>query len=119
MTLLRKPKEYWTKENCIEESLKYQNKNQFRKNSRTCFQISLQNGWLDEICSHMIQRRKLTKEVCKQESLKYKTRGEFCKKSPSAYNASIKNSWIDEICTHMSFEREVKAHIKFHPEMVG
>jgi predicted GIY-YIG superfamily endonuclease len=110
MKLLRKPKEYWTKEHCIEESLKYQNKNQFRKKSRTCFQISLQNGWLDEICSHMIQRRKLTKEVCKQESLKYKTRGEFCKNSPSAYNASIKNNWIDEICTHMSFIKHQKEY---------
>ena len=45
----------WTKEKCQEESLKYKTKNDFRKNSNGCYHMSHRNGWIDEICSHMIK----------------------------------------------------------------
>lgn len=48
-----KPNGYWTKERCHEEALKYDSKKDFKFYSKSSYQISYKNGWLDEICSHM------------------------------------------------------------------
>lgn len=50
----KKPKGYWTKERCQIESMKYKNRGDFQKSSRSAYQISSRNGWLDDICGHMI-----------------------------------------------------------------
>jgi predicted GIY-YIG superfamily endonuclease len=101
----RKPWGYWTKENCIQESLKYKTRNEFQKGSVSAYNSSCRNGWLDEIYSHMVELKKpngyWTKENCIQESLKYKTRYEFQKGSGSAYSLSWKNGWLDEVCKDM------------------
>ena len=44
---------YWNKNTCHEESLKYSTRRQFMLNSKVAYNKSLKNGWLDEICSHM------------------------------------------------------------------
>jgi predicted GIY-YIG superfamily endonuclease len=44
---------YWTKEKCLEESIKYTNRNQFKNNSCDDYSFAYRNGLLDEICSHM------------------------------------------------------------------
>jgi len=49
-----KPKGYWTKERCKEESVRYESRSEFQKKSTTAYQISLRRKWLDEICEHMI-----------------------------------------------------------------
>ena len=46
-------KNYWTKEKCVIESLKYKNRNQFKKNSCDAYSYAYRNNILDEICSHM------------------------------------------------------------------
>jgi predicted GIY-YIG superfamily endonuclease len=43
-------KKYWTKEKCQEEALKYNTKNEFRKNSRSAYNAVLKNKWM--ICLH-------------------------------------------------------------------
>ena len=109
-----KPWGYWTKENCIQESLKYKTRNEFQKGSVSAYNSSCRNGWLDEICSHMVELKKpngyWTKENCIQESLKYKTRNEFQKGYRGAYNSSRINGWLDEICGHMVEVRKPKCH---------
>ena len=89
---------FWTKEKCIEEAKKYNNKKDFYTNSISSYRSSLKNNWLDEICSHMIELRKpkgyWTKEKCQEESLKYKTRTEFQKNSSRAYHICKKNGWL-------------------------
>jgi len=95
----------WTKEKCQEEALKYNTKKDFMINSVTSKEVARMNGWLDEICSHMIQTKKpknyWTKEKCQEESLKYNTITDFSMKSQSAYCSSKKHKWIDDICSHM------------------
>jgi len=53
MIPLRKIRGYWTKEKCQDEALKYINKNDFNKNSKSAYLSSYKNGWLNEICCHM------------------------------------------------------------------
>jgi predicted GIY-YIG superfamily endonuclease len=106
---MRKPNGYWTKERCREEALKYKTRGEFDKNTNSSYQIALRNGWLDEICSHMIQKRKpvgyWTKERCQEEALKYKTRNEF-QNNNNAYQGARKNGCLDEICSHMIWEQK-------------
>lgn len=54
----RKPRNYWTYEKCKEESLKYDNRKDFKENSSSAYNTSLKNNWLNDICKHMIQKRK-------------------------------------------------------------
>ena len=57
MEFKKKPNKYWhDKENCKNEALKYRTKTDFIKKSQHVYNISLKNGWLDEICKHMIPR---------------------------------------------------------------
>ena len=50
-----KPSCYWTKEKCLEEALKYKYRKNFQKNSSSAYVISYNNGWLYDICKHMIR----------------------------------------------------------------
>jgi predicted GIY-YIG superfamily endonuclease len=108
----RKPRGFWTKENCQKESLKYNSRFEFLKGSGGAYESSRRNGWLDDICSHMIEILKSsgfwTKENCIQESLKYKTRFEFQKGSGGAYGSSWRNGWLDEVCSHMLTYSEIR-----------
>ena len=103
--LIYMTKVIYDKEMCKTEALKYQSRFQFKKFSITEYNLSRNNGWLDEICSHMLDKKQLmtkwTKEKCKEEAIKYKTKKEFEKNSKSGYNASWKNGWLDELCFHM------------------
>ena len=100
-----KPRGFWTKENCQKESLKYKTRFEFLKGSKGAYESSRRNGWLDDICSHMIEILKprgfWTKENCQKESLKYKTRLEFQKGSRGAYQSSLRNGWLDDVCNDM------------------
>lgn len=49
----KKGRNYWTKEKCYEESLKFNRRGEFQKKSKVAYQVALKNKWLDEICSHM------------------------------------------------------------------
>jgi len=100
MSEIKKPRNYWTKERCHKEALKYKTRTEFQNESTSAYNKSLKNKWLCEICSHM-EKIYWTKEKCREESLKYTTRTEFQKKSHGAYYISLKNKWLDEICHHM------------------
>lgn len=43
------PNNYWTKERCIKEGIKYDNRTNFYKNCRGGYAASLKNGWLNDI----------------------------------------------------------------------
>jgi len=50
---MRKTKNYWTKERCKKDALKYNNRTEYNKNSVSSYSKAWKKGWLDEICSHM------------------------------------------------------------------
>ena len=43
-----KPRLYWNKERCFEESLKYSSKKQFERGNSSAHKSSSRNHWLDE-----------------------------------------------------------------------
>jgi hypothetical protein len=50
---IKKPNNYWTKEKCAEEALKYKTKSEFQKKSSGAYEATRRNIWLNEICQHM------------------------------------------------------------------
>lgn len=92
----------WSKEKCKEEALKYEYRIDFRKNSERAYMAASVNGWLDEICPHLLYKyKKWDKEECRKEALKYNSRSEFFQGSCSAWDRARRNGWLDEICSHM------------------
>lgn len=107
----RKPKGYWGYDNCKKEALKYITRNGFQINNRVAYNISRKNGWLDDICSHMVLQHKQnnywTKEVCQEEALKYSSRSELKRNNASMYAIALQKGWLDEICSHMVHLNEI------------
>ncbi|WP_045213200.1 GIY-YIG nuclease family protein [Desulfonatronovibrio magnus] len=105
MTKLRKPKGFWNFEKCKKEAAKFASRSEFQKKDVSAYREALNNGWLDEICTHMKSKIKpknhWTKERCHEQALKYDTRSEFQKNSNAAYCKSAREKWLDEICSHM------------------
>jgi predicted GIY-YIG superfamily endonuclease len=104
MKEFRVPKGFWTKEKCIEEALKYDNRTEYFNCSKSAA-IAFKNGWIEEILSHiprLINKNGYwTKDKCCEEALKYETRKEFAKCSKHVYCVSYENGWLDDVCSHM------------------
>jgi len=97
----------WTKEMCQEIALEYSYRKEFSIKNKNAYYSARHNGWLDEICQHMIYKKVENGywnnlENCRNEAIKYNTKTEFNKYSQEAYKFSRKNGWIDIICEHMT-----------------
>lgn len=99
---------HWTKENCKAEAAKYNNKSDFRRLSSSAYVATKRNGWMKELCLHMVSLKKhpdgtITKEYCKKLASKYDTKSEFQKNNQSVYNKALKKGWLPSICKHMKY----------------
>ena len=96
----------WSKEMCYNLALNYNTRKEFQKEQKNAYYSAMYNGWLVDICKHMIYKKLPNRhwynmENCRIEALKYKTKSEFIKKSQHVYNISLKLGWLDDICKHM------------------
>lgn len=95
-----------TIEECKEEALKYNTRKEFAINCYRSYETSRLNGWLNDVCSHMLELVKPRGywdvfENCKNEALKYKTRNEFSVNCNRAYKMCLKFGWLDDVSSHM------------------
>ena len=91
-----------TKEDCAMLALKYDSRNSFKKGEYGAYQSARRNGWLDEICNHMILKCKThTKAECEAIASEYKTRNDFKINDNAIYAYSLKYNWLNDICKHM------------------
>lgn len=95
----------WTFDKCRNEALKYSNRSDFVRYSCSAYHRALQDGFLDQICTHMTSRWKPYRfwsfDKCQKEALKYKTKVEFKTSNSSAYSLCQKRGWISRVCSHM------------------
>lgn len=109
-----KPRGYWTKERCLIEAKKYQNKYQWRKGSSASHGIAIRNDWYEECCVHMKQLQKQkprgywSKKRCLESARKHNSRREWYNTDSSAVSAARKNGWFDECVEHMSKPKQEK-----------
>ena len=106
-----KPRNYWTKEKCQEEALKYNSRGQFCK-SKGAYWACIKNKWLDEVCSHMIKliNDKWTKDKCQKIIEKCYSIREFREKYNSAYQCCIRNKWINELCINLHRDFKISGY---------
>lgn len=118
MQQTRNPKNFWNKEECAKEALKYNSKTDFVHSSVTAYCKANKNGWLEEITAHMSRPVNCmiiwNKETCRIEALKYNSRVVFQKKGGSAYNVAHASGWISDICQHM--HRPANSNILWNKE---
>lgn len=98
---LGKTKTFLTKSYCRERAKQYESRSQFAKNDGSSYQTACREGWLEEICSHMVRLVKpvgfwQNKENCEREAMKHLTKKDFRMASSSAYQTSYRNGWLDE-----------------------
>lgn len=97
----------YTKKYCKDITSLYDDKKIFRETNPYFYRYLIKRGWLDELCSHMINQKKgngyWTKERCREAAEYFNKRIDFQKGNPAAHSAAFKNGWLDEICTHMSY----------------
>ena len=100
----RKIRDYWTFERCQKVASKYKSKIEFKKNDGSAYSTAVRNGWIEQICTHMVRpvpKVKWTYENLVEEAKMYKTKKDFKSFSHSAYVTAIRNGILDEICSHM------------------
>jgi hypothetical protein len=56
MEVLRLPRNYWTKEKCIDIAKNYNGRFEWQKNNFSSYNTARINGWLDECCVHMVKK---------------------------------------------------------------
>jgi len=106
------PYGFWQiKENCRQESLKYDTITEFMNSNRGAHKSATNNGWIREFFQHKNDNKRNNyllskKEQCRLEALKYSARGDFQKESPNEYLIAWKNDWLDELCAHISETRK-------------
>ena len=58
----RKPRNYWTKERCIEDAKQYETNSEWQKKSGSAYITAWVNKWLDECSKHMKTNKFLSHE---------------------------------------------------------
>lgn len=99
---------YWSiYENCLNESLKYSKRSEFRKKSNSAYKSSVKNGWIDDFTwlEKWNNNRIWTKEVCECESRRFDKLTNFRKECPRAYDAAIEHGWLKD---YIWLERTIK-----------
>jgi len=90
----------WNKEKCKSVALLCKTRKEFSMKYSSAYISSRKNGWLNEICLHMIIQKRpngyWNYETCKEAALNYNTRFDFSHKCSGAYFISHKNNWLDE-----------------------
>ena len=67
MSTERKPRGYWNiKENCLTEAKKYTTKGEFSKTCGGAYAAATRNGWIDEVCDHMIKAASVFEPIVKK-----------------------------------------------------
>lgn len=99
-------RESWTERKLSDEALKFQHRNDFKKESPKAYDRARKLKLLDVICFHMTpQRETWTLKMIQEEANKYTRRIDFQKFSQKAYDAARHHGILDNVCIHMISER--------------
>lgn len=99
----------WKLEDVKAIASNFTTRDKFKRGARTAFAVAREQGWLEEVCKHMVSPyRRFTLESLSSIAGQYSTRGEFFKADSSAYGAAKRRGVFDLICEHMSWVRKRK-----------
>ena len=100
---MKKTRIKWTKELAIIESIKYNSRVEFQKKSVNAYCAALRNGWLNEICGHMISLRNdnWSFDDIKKIANNYDKLIDFQTKENAAYLFAKRHGFFDDVISHM------------------
>ena len=88
----------WTVDSAKLEAQKYMTKTEFQDEAGGCYMYALKNKILDDICSHMIAKKKSwTYEKCLSVARKYEYYHDFRKNENDAYLSARRHGWENGI----------------------
>lgn len=98
----KKPKgvKVWTKDRCVAEALKYENRTDFQKFSPSAYFAASKNNWMVECSEHMAilkTKCEFTQQKLIEIANQFATRVEFRKGNPSAYYFAYRNKLMKTI----------------------
>jgi hypothetical protein len=100
-----KPRNYWTKELCRDEALKFDIKERWKKGHPQTYQAAQRNGWVKELTKHMVEVTKpngyWTKERCIENAKKFTNITDWTTANSTPVTNARTNGWYDECTAHM------------------
>ena len=85
---------------CLERALKCKSKKEFHDRFKKAYRAAKDNGWYDEVTSHMekyVHPRKYTLDEVKEIAKKYKTKHDFIVSEPVIYGWCVRHGFLDEV----------------------
>ncbi len=77
---------------------KYSNRWEFQQNQQADYHKAKNEGWLDEICSHMeLLKTEYTFEMCKEIGSQYSGRTDWYDNHQNSYQVALRNNWVEKI----------------------
>lgn len=93
---------YWTKEMCSEEAMKYSSRTEFAKGSKSAYRKACREGWLDEIMPTSTRPKGYwTKERIIEISNDCKSIVDFKRNAPIAYKIACSHGWKEDVHQHI------------------
>jgi len=107
MNKVKEDSGYWTKERCKQICDKYTKFSNFTKENGSCATIISRNKWQEELCSHMLDKKRKRNgywnyNTCKEAISNCKTKKEFSEKYQGGYTYARKNKILDEISKYIN-----------------
>ena len=124
---IRKSRDKWTYEDCLEEAKKYTTTTDFMKYSKSAYIVAKGNNWMKDYDWIQTKRRSAsiwTKKTCRAEARKYKTATEFARCARGAFSTAKDNglletykwlkmnnkvNWTPELCEDVAKNYDTKA----------
>jgi hypothetical protein len=92
-----------TKEVVTDAARKFSTRGAFARGDDSAYKRAIRNGWIDEVCAHMLRRQVTwTKDAVAEVAQKFGTRIAFEKGARAAHGAAVRHRWLDDVCAHMS-----------------
>lgn len=97
----RKPRGFWTKENCLKVAKLCNTRSDFQKKYPQAWKKCKENGWLEEAYSHMVVNTVIrgywqNYDNCYNAAKQCTTASEFGKRFPQAHRVALRNKWTKD-----------------------
>jgi hypothetical protein len=98
----------WTKQNILQDALKYDSRSKWKKSSYG-YEFANKHGWLEIACKHMTggkglyQKGYWTLDKCLSDARNYKTKSEWrYSQVPNGFAVAKRSGWLEKCCEHMT-----------------
>ena len=101
----RRSANFWTHQAVANQARKYKTRTAFHDGCEAAYMAAYREGWLDDICAHMVSTQKpsgyWSKKRVFEEAKRHHSRTIFQKRAGGAYTVAFRGGYLDKVCAHM------------------